>query len=467
MLCRTLLVILLIPSLAFAQMESHFDKARKYYDQDQFREALYHLKKALATDSTNAPAFKMRGNCYLEINQVDSALRDYERAIRLDPKLTEVNYNISLIYAQKDSVKLQEQFLRRFLLDRPNDTDGLIHLASLVRRTSPDSGQYFINKAYQLNPNDVVTNDALANELMRQGKHREAYDFCVRARKTFRHHFELIETQAYAAFAIGSFGESASLADSLNTMEAGVRYQALAAKSRILQNTKKDLFTQTGFKFRFNAISSDETATLDKWVNDPGHPYHYPVLLDRFHKKEALGLDEYFMLYYGFTTDQRYSPYFSPQHGMAKSMKDDAFEEVVNEAQKLLQTDEFNPDLVEYLFVGQLHRGKGDHTQALTLYLGLMEGILATGSGESMNEAWIVTSPSHEYSILSFLGKGSQMQSLLMNKGHHFDKLDSVDEDGKKQGLYFNIDKPFGSLSMTFKTDDRKGATKKKSKKKK
>jgi hypothetical protein len=324
-----------------------------------------------------------------------------------------------------------------------------------------------LKEAYRLAPHELTTNDALASALLRRGEFKESYEFCVNARKSFRHHYELIETQAYAAFASGMFAESASLSDTLQAMQPHISYQVLGIKSRIMLKTKPEVFTQDGFNFRFAKISNNETATLDKWVSDPANEYFYPGLLARYRSKELLSLDEYFMVYYGFTTDSRYSPYFSSQHQMNKSMKEEKYQEVVQQATSILEKDEFDPEIIEYLFAAQKRLDQAEYVQTLTNYLAIMEGIQATGTGKSYDEAWIVISPSHEYDIMSYIGEQSTMQSLQRNGGHDYDVLSTALQGDQKMDFYFNIDKPFRSLSKTFSTTEAKNGKKRKKNKEK
>ena len=56
--------------------ENLLASAKKYYDEDQYREALNLLNKYIEKDSLNAEVYKLRGNCFMEFNQNESALED-------------------------------------------------------------------------------------------------------------------------------------------------------------------------------------------------------------------------------------------------------------------------------------------------------------------------------------------------------------------------------------------------------
>jgi hypothetical protein len=135
-------------------------------------------------------------------------------------------------------------------------------------------------------------------------------------------------------------------------------------------------------------------------------------------------------------------------------MKEEKYQEVVQQATSILEKDEFDPEIIEYLFAAQKRLDQAEYVQTLTNYLAIMEGIQATGTGKSYDEAWIVISPSHEYDIMSYIGEQSTMQSLQRNGGHDYDVLSTALQGDQKMDFYFNIDKPFRSLSKTFSTTE-------------
>ena len=450
-----------------AQGDDLFLKAQAHYDKKEYREALYFLKKVIAGHPDNAEALKMRGNCFLAVNQVDSAKVDYEKALKLAPDMAALYYNLSLVYREKKDNVSEEKFLRQFLKSRPEDTGALIRFGHLIVDEKPDSCLLLIEKAYSLDPHEIYTNDALAREYLFQRKYQEAYEFSKKARLNFPHHFELIESQAYSAFGLRKFSESFVLADTLNQMEPHISYRVLKAKSNILSKTKPENYTQEGDSFRFTKISNRITADLDQWATDSTHRYHYKTLLKRYHAKEILGLDEYFMLYYGFTTDARYSPYFWEKHSLNALMKDEKYQEVITEAGALLSKDEFDPRILEFMVYAQGETKHEDYDNTLCLYLGVIEGIIATGTGRSYETAWIVTAPSHEYDILGYYSLSSGMQSLQSSGGHSYDVLTTNPESDEKMDFYFNIDKPFGSLRQTMRKEEPEESKKQKKRKKK
>jgi hypothetical protein len=83
---------------------------------------------------------------------------------------------------------------------------------------------------------------------------------------------------------------------------------------------------------------------------------------------------------------------------------------------------------------------------------GLINSILSSGHGESLEKAFTVISTNEEYVILRVLGLSLKTQALLHADGHNYDRMDAVDpKTNETVTFYFNIDLPFGALEKGFK----------------
>lgn len=75
---------------------------------------------------------------------------------------------------------------------------------------------------------------------------------------------------------------------------------------------------------------------------------------------------------------------------------------------------------------------------------GLIDAILATGTGRDFTTAWIVLSTAEEYTILRVLGLAPGGQQLVEHDGHWFDVLTAQQRSsGQSVELVFNIDLPY------------------------
>jgi len=76
----------------------------------------------------------------------------------------------------------------------------------------------------------------------------------------------------------------------------------------------------------------------------------------------------------------------------------------------------------------------------------LIKVIRSTGDGESCETGYHVLDISHEYVLLSYYGFQVEQQSLIHDKKHSCDLMKLQDNEYGVEGIYFNIDKMFGTL---------------------
>lgn len=82
------------------------------YEQD-LGAAHAHLAAALAVDPNHVRALTNRGNLKLEAGEVDGAIEDYQRAIKLDDSFANAHHNLGVAYRRKGQVGKSVSSLRR------------------------------------------------------------------------------------------------------------------------------------------------------------------------------------------------------------------------------------------------------------------------------------------------------------------------------------------------------------------
>ncbi len=460
-------VVVLTSTLAQAQVDINYTKGKEYYDRNQYREALYHFRKFIAIDSSKAEVFQWRGNCYLDVNQLDSAESDYKAALKLDPSMNIVRYNLALVYQGQKRNDLALSALRTYCKTNPDDINALTFFSFLMKDVDADSSTLLLTKAYALDSLDQHVLGSLISVGLERHDYATVLKYGLKLRKITPQDNELLDLLAYSSERVGEYEQARVFYDALIVADP-TKYRSYIDRTRneLYLQTKSEVWKDGSLR-SFRSISSDTTALLDKIVADRNSPYYYTTLLNRFHMQEPLGIDEYFMLYYGFTTDSRYSPYNSSDVDFRHDFQSENFSAIISNAQNLLKKDEFNPQLYEYLAFAQFKSGNTtDALVNLKIYLGIMEAILATGDGSSAHNAFIVISPHHEYQVLQYMDLSSGQQALVQDHGHDFDILTAVLENDAKRQVWFNIDKPFSSLGKMFKDaspDDKKKKKRKKS----
>lgn len=112
------------------------------------------INTSLKADSTNAFLYQARAEMYYNLNQIDSAILDYEKATVIDPNQIDWLTKISDLYLFKGKSEKARQALDEALKLEPNNTD--VHLKmGMVYMFVEDNLKSFehINLALSIDPN--------------------------------------------------------------------------------------------------------------------------------------------------------------------------------------------------------------------------------------------------------------------------------------------------------------------------
>jgi len=146
----------------------------------------------------------------------------------------------------------------------------------------------------------------------------------------------------------------------------------------------------------------------------------------------------------------------SPEYKAAKdvSKSEDSMSDALNkkdypaalkDAEAVLDSDYVNIDAHYVALLANREMGAADKAEFhRAVFRGLINSILNSGDGLSMEKAWVVINVHEEYVILRVLGFKPSQQSLVNQNGHSYDvmKVKKAD-DGTDQTFYFNVDIPF------------------------
>lgn len=88
-----------------AYASGEYQKATEFYNTQQYDSAAYYYGLVLSRDSENAVLYFERGNAFLNASKTDSALLMYERALALNPKYEQAQYNRAYIYFERKSYR--------------------------------------------------------------------------------------------------------------------------------------------------------------------------------------------------------------------------------------------------------------------------------------------------------------------------------------------------------------------------
>ncbi|WPO35934.1 DUF4919 domain-containing protein [Flammeovirgaceae bacterium SG7u.111] len=449
-----------------------FLKAKGLYDKNNYREALYHLKKYISIDNSNAEAYKMRGNCYLEFNQLDSAENDYYTALQLDSTLTEVNYNLGLLYESRSQIDSAMIFYYRFMETNPKDADVYLKLGTIYdERMIQDSSRILFEQAYSLDSLNPEPHYYLCWNYYLSDEWDTALKWTKSGKELDANNTGFYLVAGLCHYTQMNFKKSVEEFEKALTIDEQPSIYVLKARSEVFMDTDTSLIRQgEDYSFQFVHVNSKLTETLDTWVKDSTHQYSFDSLWGQFvDPVDGFGIDKYFMFYYGTSTLDGYSPYSLNENPLPTLLKEGKYKEAAEAGERIALRNPSDFKNFGLLSVAYLNLGDTEKFYDNVLkYEGFVNGILATGSGESYGDAQIVIKPSDEYEVISYLGHSSQSQSLNFHEGHIFDILKTIDEYGNERDFFFNIDKPYKQLSESVggKKKKKKRGKKKKSKKK-
>jgi uncharacterized protein DUF4919 len=156
-----------------------------------------------------------------------------------------------------------------------------------------------------------------------------------------------------------------------------------------------------------------------------------------------------------YAESQSYSPYgdSAARNSMLAALKDKDYDKALGYAETILKQKYV--DIFAHL-VSSLAYGELKNTERAKYHHGIVEGlvqsILKSGDGKSLETAYVVIATDEEYALFNVLGMKVVTQSLVHDKDHSYDKMDAVDRKTNQTAtFYFNIDIPFNWLSKSLK----------------
>ncbi|MFK8102872.1 MAG: tetratricopeptide repeat protein, partial [Saprospiraceae bacterium] len=124
-----------------------------YYRKNDFGNAMRNYQKSIALKPNNAKVFSNMGIIYFNQGQLPKAEEVYKKAVALDPRFLDARRNLGSVFAEtKRFDQAIEQFQAALAL-APNDATINYYLGRCYSdKGDQQTGQGYLNKAYQLNP---------------------------------------------------------------------------------------------------------------------------------------------------------------------------------------------------------------------------------------------------------------------------------------------------------------------------
>ena len=190
---------------------------------------------------------------------------------------------------------------------------------------------------------------------------------------------------------------------------------------------------------------------LEKFVKK--HRKQYDALSARFEAADpTLSYEEIRKVYYGYAFTEDYSPMDRFQD-VNDLLQEGDLDAARAEAESQLKKYPVSLWLLRQLFIIAMEQ---EDDESAAKYqrkcVSLLDGILSTGNGRTMDRAIHVISTTDEYIILSevFDMESFEGQALVNDGKSSYDRMDFIDTYGEAITLYFNVDLIFRKYNELF-----------------
>ena len=180
----------------------------------------------------------------------------------------------------------------------------------------------------------------------------------------------------------------------------------------------------------------------------------YETLLEKVKKQEPRV--NFKDLRFAYTETKHYKPYGGDREtakAMRAALEVKDYEKALALSEKVLASNYLDINAHFTAYAAHAHFSRGERAiYHEYVFENLLKSISDSGDGKTMETAFLVISTAEEYAWLSFMGLYPTGQSLVNDKGHHYDKMTAIDPKTNQSSTYFfNIDKPFNWLGNSLK----------------
>jgi len=460
-ICVLVLIASVAPCDIYSQdADSLINKGRWLMEKGEYSAALPLLEHHLASFPNEPAVMELLGDCHVMTGNTAEAIDFYRKTLVYKPDLSRLYYKLGNAYYISDNTDSSVNYFRKYIRREPNSAEGHIRLAlGFLNYPVPekDSGLFYSKRALELEPHHSPAATVVAMSYFSKNDYNSARKTALEAFRSDTVDIQLLRTLGLSSFFLKDYENShkyfTKAVRNLPDNKLLRNYQALSV---ILRNTdpRKVYYTEDG-RIKFNRINSGSIRTIENEASEAKGAYSYDQLLKKFRKDpSSLGLDQYFMLYFGYSGQPGYSPYTSVDEELNRYINTD-LNRAAEIAEKLLNTYPTNFPLYSTLAGIYYQLGRYDKYSASILpYLGFLESVKSSGDGKSPASAMIVTYISHEYEIAFNMGYKISGQKIVSDRKQVIDMLSGKDSEGNDVTLYFNIEKPYRDLSRILKKSE-------------
>lgn len=428
-------------------------QAKGLYESGNYAECIESIDAYLQNFEAEPEVLKMRGNCYLELNQLPEAQANYKAALAIEPNYGPALYNLGHTMEERGRLDSAALYFKLYSDSNPEDANALMRLAGIFRITGgSESPLSLLEKAYGIDSNDASIHFYLIQEYLFQEDTLSSLLTLRKALDKFPMDVDFDLLFSRIEIDRGNFASAKAHAQNALSKDSSLFYAyRLEIEATFLDLCDEKLIKRLpSGRFAFSTYSSDQTGQLAKEFKK-----EYPSLKGKLQAGEILALNEYLKFYLGQSNEGEYQPYgLNHSEEVREYWQNENFTALASMDSLIWESNPLDLSLFYKLAIANFQLGNFAKFKSLySLYLGHIMAIIASGDGLDYATAYIVTTTSNQYELLSYLGLRSQGQALVNDGGHSYDLQKCIDAAGNNVELYFNIDLPFNSLRNTFDED--------------
>jgi tetratricopeptide (TPR) repeat protein len=168
---RFILIAVCVLSTAFANAqvdevsdrERHYHRGLKWFFESNYDKAIKDFDEAIRLDPKHSRAYYSRGNAWDKKGEYDKAIQDYNEAIRLNPKYADAYYSRGIAWkANGEYDKAIKDFNEAIRLNPKNGNIYKIRSIAWKANGEYDKAIKDFNEAIRLNPKDMIAYNNLA-----------------------------------------------------------------------------------------------------------------------------------------------------------------------------------------------------------------------------------------------------------------------------------------------------------------
>ncbi|HYW94420.1 MAG TPA: tetratricopeptide repeat protein, partial [Bacteroidales bacterium] len=337
------LLLLTLPVLP-QKADSLIRKAMLFYQNEEFDMAIPVFQEIIKKQPVNYRAYKDLGECYVKTRQIEKAVSSYKEALTIKPDYDQAVYGLGNAYDISDRTDSALYWFRIYTGMKPDDPSGYIRM-SVIYMDLPgtvDSSVHYAQKALNLEPSNQSAYYTLAMAYMQAEKYNQSVDAAVKGLSYDSTNYLLYYPWGLSLFFQHNYGLA------YQVFSKGVKYETQGtdlvryrAISLIMKNTPVETyrFNHEG-QPRFQTFTVHNMDKLDQRIRDPLDRYYYPTLREKFRDAPlSMGLDDFFMYYYGFASSDHYSPYSMSSDSLDHYLGAGRYKQYINRAEIFLSAD--------------------------------------------------------------------------------------------------------------------------------